>query len=146
MGAKLKDNFEPDWDDEKDWLCAVEFLPPDDPEARSLSTEITWLPIWLRTSDKHTFDSLATLTQMHMNSCSLSPRQKKEQFLDLVRSNDDIGNDYIENDFMSPTTEEIMKARPLAMVLPEDVVTHATLVAASLCAGTELDRTASKAR
>ena len=37
-----------------------------------------------------------------------------------------MGNDYIENDFMSPTTEEIMKARPLAIILPEDVVTHAT--------------------
>jgi hypothetical protein len=54
-----------------------------------------------------------------------------------------MGNDYIENDFMSPTTDEIMKARPLAMVLPEDVVTHATLIAASLCAGTEDDRAAS---
>jgi hypothetical protein len=27
-----------------------------------------------------------------------------------------------------------MKARPLAMVLPDDVVTHATLIAATLCA------------
>jgi len=29
-----------------------------------------------------------------------------------------------------------MKARPLAMVLPEDVVTHATVIAATLCAST----------
>jgi hypothetical protein len=63
--------------------------------------------------------------------------------LDLVRANDDMGNDYIENDFMSPTTEEIVKARPLATVLPKDVVAHATLIAASLCGGTEDDRTAS---
>ena len=63
--------------------------------------------------------------------------------MDLVRSNDDMGNDYIENDFMSPTTEEIMKARPLAMVLPDDVVIHATLIAATLCAGTEDNRAAS---
>jgi len=62
---------------------------------------------------------------------------------DLVRANDDLGNDYIENDFMSPTTEEIMKARPLAMVLPKDVVTHATAIAATLCANTEDDRAAS---
>jgi len=27
-----------------------------------------------------------------------------------------------------------MKARPLAMVLPEDVVTHATVIAATICA------------
>jgi hypothetical protein len=53
----------------------------------------------------------------------------KDQFLDLVRSNEHMGNDYIENDFMSPTTEEIRKARPLVAVLPEDIVSHATLIA-----------------
>jgi len=40
MGSKLKDDFEPYWDEEKDWLCTVEFLPRDDPEARSFSAEI----------------------------------------------------------------------------------------------------------
>jgi len=40
MGSKLKDDFEPYWEDEKDWLCTVEFLPRDDPEARSFSAEI----------------------------------------------------------------------------------------------------------
>jgi len=32
---------------------------------------------------------------------------------------------------MSPTTEEIRTARPLVTVLPEDVLSHATLIAAS---------------
>jgi hypothetical protein len=27
MGSKLKDDFEPYWDDEKDWLRTVEFRP-----------------------------------------------------------------------------------------------------------------------
>jgi len=40
MGSKLKGHFEPYWDDEKDWLWTVEFLPRDDPEARSFSAEI----------------------------------------------------------------------------------------------------------
>ena len=40
MGSNLKDDFEPYWDDEKDWLCTVEFLPGDDPETRSFSAEI----------------------------------------------------------------------------------------------------------
>ena len=134
MGAKHKDNFE--------------FLPPDDPEARSLSTEITgYLFGYAHFTNTR---SLALLGDPDANAYELlfsfSSPEEKEQFLDLVRANDDMVNDYIENDFMSPTTEEIMKARPLAMVVPEDAVTHATLVAASLCAGTELDRTASKAR
>jgi hypothetical protein len=47
------------------------------------------------------------------------------------------GSDYIENDFTSPTTEEIRNARPLVAVLPEDIVLRATLIASALCAGTE---------
>ena len=27
LGTKRKDDFEPYWQDEKDWLCIVEFLP-----------------------------------------------------------------------------------------------------------------------
>jgi hypothetical protein len=38
---------------------------------------------------------------------------------------------------MSPTTEEIRNAGPLAAVLPEDIVSRATLIASVLCAGTE---------
>lgn len=53
----------------------------------------------------------------------------KDQFLDLVRSNENMGSDYIENDFMSPTTEEIMNARPLVAVLPENIESCATLIA-----------------
>jgi hypothetical protein len=51
-----------------------------------------------------------------------------------------MGNDYIENDLLSPTTEEIKDARPLAMVLPQDVLNHAALIAATLCVGLQRDR------
>ena len=40
LGTKRKDDFEPYWQDEKDWLCTVEFLPTDDPEARLYSADI----------------------------------------------------------------------------------------------------------
>jgi hypothetical protein len=40
LGTKHKDNFEPYWQDEKDWLCIVEFLPTDNPEARLFAAEI----------------------------------------------------------------------------------------------------------
>ena len=68
---------------------------------------------------------------------SFSTPRDKDQFLNLVRSNEDMGSDYVENDFMSPTTEEIRNARPLVVVLPEDIVRRATLIASVLCAGTE---------
>jgi hypothetical protein len=71
---------------------------------------------------------------------SFSSSEEKKHFLELVRANPDTGNDYIENDFLSPTTEEIKDARPLAMVLPQDVLNHAALIAATLCAGTQSDR------
>ena len=38
LGTKRNDDFEPYWQNEKDWLCIVEFLPTDNPEAR-LRTE-----------------------------------------------------------------------------------------------------------
>ena len=34
LGTKHKDDFEFYWQDESDWLCIVEFLPTDNPEAR----------------------------------------------------------------------------------------------------------------
>jgi hypothetical protein len=59
-----------------------------------------------------------------------------------VARRDGLGNDYIE-DFGPPTTEDIRNARPLAEVLPQDVMTHATLVATIVNAGPEDDRAAS---
>jgi hypothetical protein len=40
VGTKRKHDFEPYWQDEKDSLCTVEFLPTDDPEARLYSADI----------------------------------------------------------------------------------------------------------
>lgn len=68
---------------------------------------------------------------------SFSTPGDKDRFLDLVRSNEDMGDDYIENDFMTPATEEIRNARPLMAVLPEDIVSRARLIASALCPGTE---------
>ncbi len=39
LGTKHKDGFEPYWQDEKDWLCIVEFLPTDNPEARLFAAD-----------------------------------------------------------------------------------------------------------
>ena len=64
---------------------------------------------------------------------SFSSSEGKKQFLELVRSNPEMGNDYIENDLLSPTAEEIKDARPFAMVLPQDVLNHAGLITATLC-------------
>jgi hypothetical protein len=40
LERKRKDDFEPYWQHEKDWLRIVEFLPTDSPEARLFAADI----------------------------------------------------------------------------------------------------------
>jgi hypothetical protein len=40
LETKRKDDFEPYWQDEKDWLCIIEFLPTDNPESRLFAADI----------------------------------------------------------------------------------------------------------
>jgi hypothetical protein len=133
LRTNRKDDFEPYWQDETDWLCTVEFLT-DDPEARfghhgvsvgyAHLTNARSLALVGDPDDANAYELLF----------SFSSSEEKKQFLEQVRSNPDMGNDYIENDLLSPTTEEIKDARPLAMVLPQDVLNHAALITATLCA------------
>ena len=60
----------------------------------------------------------------------------------MVRSNEEMGNDYII-ELTPPTTEEIRNARPLGTVLPHDALMHVMLIAATLCARMEDDRNVS---
>ena len=144
MGTKRKDDFERYWQVEKNWLCTVEFLPTDDPEARLFAGDIIgYLVGYANLTNTR---SLALLGDPDAGAYELlfsfpSPAEKNE-FLNLVRSNDDMGNDYI-TEFTPPTAEEIRNARPLATVLPQDALTHVMLIAATLCAGTEDDRAVS---
>ena len=64
---------------------------------------------------------------------SLSSPAEKERFLNLIRSNDDLGTEYVDNDLLLPVKEEIRDARPLAAVLPKTALTRALLVAATVC-------------
>ena len=144
MGTKHKDGFEPYWQDEKDWLCIVEFLPTDNPEARLFAADIIgYLVGYANLTNTR---SLALLGDPDASAYELlfsfSSREEKSEFLNLVRSNEDMGNDYI-TELTPPTTEEIRNARPLATVLPHDALTHAMLIAVTLCARIEDDRAVS---
>jgi len=144
LGTKHKDDFEPYWQDEKDWLCIVEFLPTDNPEARLFAADIIGHLVGY--ANLTNTRSLALLGDPDASAYELlfsfsSPEEKKE-FLNLVRSNEDMGNEYII-ELTPPTTEEIRNARPLATVLPHDVLTDAMLTAVTLCARTEDDRAVS---
>ena len=128
-----------------DWLCTVEFIPEDNGEARLFATEI--IGHLFGYAQATNTRALALVGDADANAYELlfsfASSEDKEQFLHLVRTDDDMGNDYIENDFMSPTAEEIRNARPLGTVLPLDVVNHVALIAATLFACREDSRSAS---
>jgi hypothetical protein len=144
LGTKHKDDFEPYWQDEKDWLCIVEFLPTDNPKARLFVAGI--IGDLIGYANLTNTRSLALLGDPDASAYELlfsfSSPEEKNEFLNLVRSNQDMGKDYIIES-KPPSTEEIRNARPLATVLPQDALTHAILIAATLCAGTEDDRAVS---
>ena len=111
---KRKRHLEPFWHDEKDWLCTVEFLPTNDPEARLFAAElIGYLFGYAHLTNTR---SLALLGDPDASAYELlfsfSSPAEKGQFLHLVRSNEDMGNEYIKNDFMSP------RLKRLGMLVP----------------------------
>ena len=136
-----QDDIEPYWQHEDDWLCTVEFLPSDELESRVFAADI--VGYLFGDAQLANARALALLGDPEAGAYeilfSFSTPGDKDQFLDLVRSNEDMGSEYIENDFMSPTTEEIRNARPLVAVLPEDIVSRATLIASAVCAAAEGD-------
>ena len=107
LGTKRIDDFEPYWQDEKDWLCIVEFLPPDRPQARLFAADIIG---YLVGYANLTNTRLALLGDPDAGGYELlfsfSSPEEKNEFLNFARSNKDMGNDYII-ELTPPTTEEI---------------------------------------
>src|ERR1700693_1236392 len=141
LGTKRKTDVEPYWQDENDWLCIVEFLPTDNPEAQLFAADI--IGYLVSYANLMNTRSLALLGDPDACAYELlfffSSPEDKNEILNLVHSNEDMGNDYII-ELTPPTSEEIRNARPLATVLPQDALTQVMLIAATLCAGTEDDR------
>jgi hypothetical protein len=126
---------EPLWINEPDWLCAVEFLNDEDPRGRDLAADtIGYLLGYAQLTNTR---ALALIGDPSMSAYEIlfsfsSPAEKK-RFLDLIRSNDDLENEYIETDLIKPVKDEIRIARPLAKILPPLALTRALLVATTIC-------------
>jgi hypothetical protein len=125
-------------------LCMIEFLPGDNPGSRVFGADIVgYLFGYAQLTNTRVLalvgDSDASAYELLF---SFSSSEEKKESLILVRSNEDMGNDYI-SEFTQPTREETRNARPLATVLPQDVLTHAMLIARAVCAGTEDDHAVS---
>ena len=119
----------------------VEFLATDDPEARTFASDI--IGYLFGYAHLTNTGSLALVGDLDANAYELlfsfASSEKKEQFLELVLSNLDMGNDYIENDLLAPTIQEIKDVRPLATVLLPDVLNHAALIPATVTGRTQGD-------
>ena len=103
------DDFEPHWQDEKDWLCTVEFLPTDYPEALLFAADIIgYLVGYANLTNTR---SLALLGDPDTSAYELlfsfsSPEEKKE-FLDLVRSNEDMGTTTSQTSLLRPQVKRL---------------------------------------
>ena len=97
MRTNRKDDFEPYWQHETDWLCTVEVLPTDNPEARLFAADIIgYLVGYANLTNTR---SLALLGDPDARAYELlfsfsSPEEKTES-LNLVRSNEDMRNECI---------------------------------------------------
>jgi hypothetical protein len=80
-----------------DWLCTVEFISEDDEEARLLATEI--IGHLFGYAQATNTRALAVVGDADANAYELlfsfASSEGKEQFLHLVRTNEDMGNHYI---------------------------------------------------
>jgi hypothetical protein len=122
------------WIDEPDWLCAVEFLNDGDSEGRDLAANtIGYLLGYAYLTNTRSLALIGDRSDMAYEILfSFSSPAEKERFLDLIRSNDDLGKEYVDNDLVQPTKHEIRDARPLATVLPQAALSRAILVATSV--------------
>jgi hypothetical protein len=120
------------WINEPDWLCAVEFLNDEDPVGRDLATRaIGYLLGYAHLTNTRTLALLGDSSEMAYEILfSFSSVREKNEFLNLIRSNGELGNQYAENELFQPSKDEIQIARPLANVLPKTALTRALGVAA----------------
>lgn len=131
---------EPYWQDEDDWLCTVEFLPSNDPDARVFGADIIgYLLGYAQLTNARALALLGILRLAHTSSFLPFRRllRKTSSWIWFARMKT-----------WEATTSRIIScrrrlkrfetARPLVAVLPEDIVSRATLLATVLCAGTEV--------
>src|ERR1700674_4866555 len=85
-------DIEPYWQDEDDWLCTIEFLPSDDPEGRLFAADI--VGHLLGYAQLTNTRALALVGDPDASAYELlfsfSSPEEKNEFLNLVRSNEDM--------------------------------------------------------
>ena len=135
---------EPLWLEEKDWLCTLEFLSRKDATTRASDAEdLGYLLGYAQLTDTRVLALVGDRgDEVYEILFSFSSPERKWQFLELVRSNEDMGDWYVRDEFLVPMTAEIQNAKPITVVLPPDVLEHPLLIATMLVAGARSPRSA----
>ena len=87
--------IEPYWRYEDDWLCTIEFLPGDDPEGRVFGADIVgYLVGYAQLTNTRVLALIggSDASAYELLLSSSSPEEKNE-LLNLVGSNEGMGND-----------------------------------------------------
>lgn len=130
-------SVEPDWINEKDWLCLLRSLREYDGDERNNGVNIIAFFLWYSQMTNTRMLALVSEKRRHSYELlfSFTSQDNKRRFFGLLQSNKitQVASDQI----FVPTEDEIRDARPLATVLPKDVVQQ--LVVVTLDLGRELE-------
>jgi hypothetical protein len=123
------------WAHESNWLCTIEMIPHD-PEGRASSAiNIGHLMGYaIKTNTRMLALVGDPMVPTYELLFSFASPEDRIQFLALVSENEDLRMDeWGDNGFATPSSEEIADARPIQEILTQDILEQVMLVAASLC-------------
>jgi hypothetical protein len=134
--------FVPLWLDETDWVCIIEFLPPE-PEyeaERARGAEVAgYLSAYAFMTDTRMLVLLGDpVAGAYEFLFSFSSTANKEKFMELVQSNELTETE--EELITIPSRSEIEDARPPGQVLSEDVLRHVTAISMMVLSGSDDER------
>ena len=97
---------EPLWLEEKDWLCTLEFLSRKDATTRASDAEdLGYLVGYAQLTDTRVLALVGDRgDEVYEILFSFSSPERKWKFLELVRSNEDMGDWYVRDEFLVPMT------------------------------------------
>jgi len=133
-------NFPPYWTDEQDWLCVIEFLPSDEESERARGASVVgYLSAYAQMTNTRMLALLGgPVGEAYELLFSFSSEEDKAEFLRLMQSNEATQTE--TELIVVPSSDEIRDAKPIGLVLPEDVLRHATAVAIMVMSGKGSER------
>jgi hypothetical protein len=125
----------PHWRSNEDWITLLEFLRDDDKEDRLRGAEaIGYMLAYARITDTRMLAMVGSAKDgAYELLFSFNSAANKAKFLRLLQNNDATACE--DDEILVPQQAEIQAARPIAKVLPEDVLLRVFGIAETLSDG-----------